>query len=169
MADFTQKSVVKSAVRTLATPIADYTTFSALIQDIIDNNPWGCTAYESAGISKPAIEKTKEGYAASISYENSEAKLVGKIPIRGPTMAAVNTAVTQITGNTAITTAMGTGVSASRDSSEDTFSCSLKCHHLSGELYTVTVKRDSITLSSYEADTIRTSLETWADAVPILA
>nr|WP_319537629.1 hypothetical protein [uncultured Methanospirillum sp.] len=84
-------------------------------------------------------------------------------------MAAVNTTVTQITGNTAITTAMGSGVSASRDSSEDTFSCTLKCHASNGELYSVTFKRDSVSLSSYEADSIRTGLEAWADTVAILA
>jgi hypothetical protein len=169
MGDFTQKSVVKSAARDLATPITDYTAFNALIQDILDNNPWGCTAYESAGVTKPAVEKSKEAYAATIVYENTEAKNVGSIPVRGPSMAAVNTAVTQITGNTAITTAMGSGVSASRDSSEDSFSCTLKCHASNGELYSVTFKRDSVTVSSYEADSIRTGLETWADTVASLA
>lgn len=74
MGDFTQKSVVKSAVRKLATPIADYTAFSTLIQDVLDSNPWGCTAYESAGIAKPAVEKSKEAYAATIVYENAEAR-----------------------------------------------------------------------------------------------
>ncbi len=161
--------MVKSAVRNLATPIADYTTFNALVQNILDNNPWGCTAYESAGVSKPAVEKTKEAFGATIVYENAEAKTVGSIPVRGPSMAAVNTAVTQITGTAAITTGMGTGVTASHDSSEDSFSCTLKAHHSNGELYSVTIRRDSITLSSYEADAIRTSLETWADAVAILA
>jgi len=169
MGDFTQKSVVKSASRDLATPFADYTTFNALIQDILDNNPWGCTAYDSAGIAKPAVEKSKEAYAAAVVYENTEAKQVGKIAVRGPTMAAVNTAVTQISGNTAITTAMGSGVSASRDSSEDTFSCTLKCHASNGELYSVTFKRDNVTVSSYEADSIRDGLETWADTVAVLA
>ncbi len=169
MGDFTQKSVVKSASRKLATPIADYATFNALVQDILDNNPWGCTAYESAGVAKPAIEKTKESYAATIVYENAEAKTVGSIPVRGPTMAAVNTAVTQITGAAAITSGMGSGVTSSRDSSEDSFSSTLKGHHSNGELFTVTFKRDSITLSSYEADAIRTGLETWADAIGILA
>ena len=169
MGDFTQKSVVKSAVRKLTAPIADYTTFSGIVQDVIDNNPWGCTPYESAGVAKPAVEKSKEAYAASIVYENTEAKQIGAIPVRGPTMAAVNTTVTQITGNAAITTAMGTGASVSRDSSEDTFSCTLKCHATSGELYSVTFKRDSVTLSSYENDAIRTALESWADTVAILA
>lgn len=169
MGDFTQKSVIKSATRKLAVPITDYTTFSALIQDVLENNPWGCTTYESVGVTKPAVEKTKEAYTASVIYENSEAKQVGKIPVRGPSMTAVNTAVTQITGNTAITTAMGSDVSASRDSSEDTFSCTLKCHGSNGEIFSVTFKRDSVNLSSYEADSIRTGLETWADTVAILA
>jgi len=169
MGDFTQKSVVKSAVRNLAAPIADYAAFNALIQDVLDNNPWGCTAYESAGVAKPAVEKSKEAYAATIVYENSEAKTVGSIPVRGPSMTAVNTAVTQITGIAAITTGMGAGVSASRDSSEDSFSCTIKAHASNGELYSVSFKRDSVTLSSYEADSIRTALETWADTVAILA
>ncbi|MDD1728311.1 MAG: hypothetical protein LUQ50_04475 [Methanospirillum sp.] len=169
MGDFTQKSVVKSAVRNLAAPIADYTAFNALIQDILDNNPWGCTAYESAGVTKPGVEKSKEAYAATVVYENAEAKTVGSIPVRGPTMAAVNTAVTQITGTAAITSGMGTGVTASRDSSEDSFSCTLKAHHSNGELYSVTFKRDSVTVSSYEDDAVRTGLETWADTVAILA
>ena len=169
MGDFTQKSVVKSAVRKLASPIADYTAFSALIQDVLDNNPWGCTAYESAGVAKPAVEKSKEAYGATITYENAQAKTVGSIPIRGPTMAAVNTAVTQITGVAAITSGMGAGVTPSRDSSEDSFSCTVKAHASNGELYSVTFKRDSVTVSSYEADSIRTGLEAWADTVAILA
>lgn len=169
MGDFTQKSVVKSAMRNLATPIADYATFHALIQDVLENNPWGCTAYESVGVTKPAVEKSKEAYAATIVYENAEAKTVGSIPIRGPTMEAVNTAVTHITGTTAITSGMGAGVTASRDSSEDSFSCTIKAHASNGELYSVSFKRDSITLSSYENDAIRTGIETWADTVAILA
>ena len=132
MAHFTQKTVVKSAVRELASPIAEYTTFNTIVQDVLDDNPWGCTAYESGGVSHPAVKTSKESYAASIIYENAEAKKVGQIPVKGPTMAAVNTAVTQITGNATITGAMGTGVSASRDSSEDTFSKTLKCHASNG-------------------------------------
>jgi hypothetical protein len=78
-------------------------------------------------------------------------------------MAAVNTAVTQITGNATITGAMGTGVSASRDSSEDTFSKTLKCHASNGMF--LSPIQDSVSLASYEADSIRTMLETWADSV----
>ena len=41
MADFTTKSVTKSAERKLSSPIGTVASFLALVQDIIDNNPWG--------------------------------------------------------------------------------------------------------------------------------
>ena len=68
---------------------------------------------------------------------------------------------------TAINTAMGG--TPSHDSSGDSFSCTLKCHHSNGENYSITFKRDSIVVSSYEADAILTTIETWADTVAILA
>ena len=43
MADFVEKSVVRTATRGLATPIADVATFDAILQDVLTNNPWGCT------------------------------------------------------------------------------------------------------------------------------
>ena len=61
------------------------------------------------------------------------------------------------------------GGTPSHDSSEDGFSVTLKCHHSNGENFSVTLKRDSVTVSSYEADAIRTGLESWADTVAILA
>ena len=57
---------------------------------------------------------------------------MGQIPVKGPAMATVNTAVTQITGNATITGAIGSGVSASRDSSEDTFSNKFTKAHCPG-------------------------------------
>ncbi|WP_319580910.1 hypothetical protein [uncultured Methanospirillum sp.] len=38
-ADFTQTATVKTAVRKLAAPIGSLTSFTALVQDILDNNP----------------------------------------------------------------------------------------------------------------------------------
>lgn len=58
------------------------------------------------------------------------------------------------------------GGTPSPDSSEDAFNAVLKCHHSNGELYNVTFKRDGITVSSYEADAIVTTIETWADTIP---
>jgi hypothetical protein len=167
MADFTQKSVTKSAERKFTTPISNVTTFLSLIQDIIDNNPWGCVSYTSAGATVAGIVRGSESYSGKVVYENAEAKTVGQISVKAPTSAAFTTDVNTILAATAISTAMGG--TPSHDSSEDSFSCTLKCHASNGENYAVTFRRDSITLSSYEADSIRTGLETWADSVGILA
>ena len=61
MADFTQSTNVKSAVRKLAEPIADISAFNAMIQSVILNNPFGCVSYMSSGASHPPVEKIKGG------------------------------------------------------------------------------------------------------------
>jgi hypothetical protein len=167
MADFTQKSVTKSAERKLTTPIDTVANFLALVQDVIDNNPWGCTSYTSNGAPIAGVVRGSESYSGKIVYENTEAKTVGQISVRAPTSAAFSTDVSTILATTAINTAMGG--TPSHDSSEDSFSCSLKCHAANDEHYSVTFKRDSVVVSSYEADSILTGIETWADTVAILA
>jgi hypothetical protein len=167
MADFVQKAAVKSAVRKLAAPIADLATFTALVQDILDNNPWGCVSYVSAGVTVAAVVKGTESYTGAVVYEDAQAKTVGRISVKAPTSAGFTTNVSTIVGTAALGTAMGG--TPSHDSSEDGFSVTLKCHHSNGENFSVTLKRDSVTVSSYEADAIRTGLESWADTVAILA
>jgi len=167
MADFTPTATVKTAVRKLAAPIGSLTSFTALVQDILDNNPWGCTSYEKAGVTLPAVSKSSESYSGRVIYENTEAKTVGSISIKAPTPTAFNTDVSTIVATTALNTAMGG--TPSHDSSEDGFSCTIKAHHSNGELYSVRFTRESVTLSSYEADAIRTGIEAWADTVALLA
>lgn len=75
--------------------------------------------------------------------------------------------MTTILANTALATAMGG--TASHDSSEDSFTVTLKGHTASGVLFNVRFTRETITVSSYEADAILTTIETWADTVPDLA
>ncbi|HIH02991.1 MAG TPA: hypothetical protein HA263_03760, partial [Methanoregulaceae archaeon] len=60
MANFVSRSVVKSAVRTLTNPIADLAAFTEVVDDILTNNPFGCTSYESSGETHQGVEKTKE-------------------------------------------------------------------------------------------------------------
>ncbi|MEN6343037.1 MAG: hypothetical protein ABFC89_10835 [Methanospirillum sp.] len=90
MANFVQKSITKSATRVLTTPIADVSAFTEVVDDIIANNPFGCTPYESAGQSMPAVEKTREAYTARVVYENGEAQTVGTVTARCPTVAALH-------------------------------------------------------------------------------
>ena len=167
MADFVQKTTVKSSTRKLTSPIPDLTTFVILKQTIIDTNPWGCVDYVSNGATIDGCLAGSEKYTGRIVYENGQAKTVGQIGISAQSAAAFNTDVNTILGIAALGTAMG-GI-PSHDSSEDSFSSQIKCNHSNGEKYTVTLKRDSITISSYETDAIVTAIETWADGLPILA
>lgn len=167
MANFTPRSVVKSAVRTLTTPIADLTAFTAVVDDIVTNNPWGCTSYESGGVSHQGVEKTKEAYTARFVYEDNEAVTIGTTTVKCPTVAAFNGVVTAVPAATAINTAIGqTGVHVS---DSDSYSATVKCHDANGELYNVVLTREAVTVSGYEADAILTAIEAWADAVPALA
>ena len=167
MANFVSRSVVKSAVRTLTTPIPTLAAFSEVVDDILTNNPFGCTAYESAGQSMPAVEKTRESYTARFVYEDSEAVAVATTAIKCPTVAAYNGVVTAVPAATAINTAIGhTGVHATDD---DSFSATIRCHGANGELYNIAVTRTAVTVSGYEADAILATVENWADAVPTLA
>ena len=76
-------------------------------------------------------------------------------------------------GATAILAARGPhgthGGTPARDSDNETFSATLKCHDPNGELYLVNFSRDRVTLTSYSDDAIRTKVETWADTVAALA
>ncbi|MFH0966943.1 MAG: hypothetical protein V1862_04580 [Methanobacteriota archaeon] len=124
-----------------------------------------CTSYEPAGATLPGVSKSSESYTGRVAYENAEAKTVGTISIKAPTPSAFSTDVSTIIATTDLNTVMGG--TPSHDNSEDRFSCTLKCQHGSGELYSVRFARDSTTLSSYEADSIRKAFETWVDTMCI--
>ena len=60
------------------------------------------------------------------------------------------------------------GGTPSRTPAKDTFSCRLKCHDHSGEVYYVTLSRSKVRISSYADDAIRATVEAWADGKPEL-
>lgn len=167
MADFESKSVIKSVERKLTTPFASKEAMNTIISAIITDNPWGCTTYISGGSTLPPVQKSSEYYSGAIIYENIEGKQVGKISVRAKTSGGFDTNIATILANTAIASAMGG--TASHDSSEDAFNVTLKCHSSDGELYNVNFKRDKVSISSFESDSIKNTIETWADTVPELA
>lgn len=167
MADFTQNTNVKSASRKLVGPITDVDTFNTIIQSVITSNPFGCVSYMSAGVNHPPVEKTHESYTAKFVYEDAEAKRIGTSAESYNTLAGYNTGIAAVLANTANATAHGGTIA--RNPAADSFSASLKCHNPSGEIYVVNFSRQQVTISSYEDDSIRTSIETWADGVPALA
>ncbi|HON81877.1 MAG TPA: hypothetical protein PLN56_06440 [Methanoregulaceae archaeon] len=167
MGDFVQQSITKTAVRELASPIADIAAFNNLVSGVISGNPWGCTAYDVAGVPQAPVAKSREGYTARIEYENAEAKVVGSVTARAPTVAAFNAAVTAIAADTALATAIGGD--AIHVSDEDSFSATLKCHDANGEIYYVAFGREQVRVTSYSDDAILATIETWADTKPELA
>ena len=167
MADFVQNSQTKSAIRELADPIADVAAFNTIVQSVITTNPFACVSYITAGVTHDPVEKTKEGYVVKIIYQDTDAKTVGTLSDKFDTIAGFSAGATAILANTALSTAHG-GTPV-RDTESETFSATLKCHDVNGELYMVNFSRGRVTLTSYSDEAIRTRVETWADSVAALA
>ena len=167
MADFVQNSIVKTAVRELANPIADVSSFDTIVGSVITDNPFECIAYMTAGVTHDPVEKTKETYTARLVYEDVDAKNVGTSSEKYNTIAGFNTGVAIIMANAPLATAHGG--TATHDPDVDSYSATLRCHDANGELYFVNFSRDRLTVTSYSADAILAKVETWADSVPALA
>jgi hypothetical protein len=167
MADFIETSNTKTAIRELTSPIASVAAFDAIIADVLATNPWGCVDYVQGGVTYDGVAKNRESYTVRVTYEDGEGSSVGTITARAPSVAAFDGTALEIMGNAALATAMG-GTPV-RDSDREAFSAQLRCHDAGGEIYYVTFSRDSVRITSYEDDLIRTTVETWADTVPALA
>jgi hypothetical protein len=167
MADFTQSTNVKSAVRKLAEPIGDISAFNAMIQSVILNNPFGCVSYMSSGASHPPVEKIRETYTARIVYQDEDANTVGRAADTYNSVTGFAAGIAAILANVPNSTAHGGTPVHTADG--DSYSATLRCHDPSGEMFYVNFTRQQVTISSYEDDGIRTRIETWADGVPALA
>ncbi len=167
MADFAQITSIKSAVRKLANPIADVAAFNTLVQSVITTNPFGCVSYRNAGVNHQPVEKNREAYTAKFVYQDEDAKSIGSGSESYNTIAGFTAGIAAMLANTANNAAHGS--SAIHAAAKDTFSATLKCNDPNGELYFVTISRQQVAISSYEDDSIRTVIETWADGVTALA
>ena len=167
MADFEPGTTTKTAIRRLASPISDATTFNAIVQSVIVSNPFGCVSYMSGGATHPAVEKTRESYTAKIVFEDTEAKVVGYLTDRYNDLDRFNAGIAVILGSGTLTTAHG-GTPV-RDTEKETYTATLKCHDPNGEIYTVNFSRSRVTIGSYSDEAIRTKVETWADTETALA
>ena len=125
MADFIQNSNVKTAVRTLANPIADIAAFNLIVQSVITDNPFACVAYMTGGESHPAVEKTRESYTVKIVYEDSNAKNIGNDSAKYNTIAGFTAGTTALLGSAANIAAHGG--TAVRDGENETFAATLRC------------------------------------------
>jgi len=167
MADFIQSNVTKSAVRTLASQIEDVATFNSIVQSVITDNPFACVSYMTAGVTHDPVEKTREDYTVKVVYQNTDAKTVGNDSSRFSTIAGFTAGAAALAASAALVTAHGG--TAVRDTDNETYSATIKCHDPNGELFNVTFSRNRVSLTSYSDEAIRTKVETWADTVAALA
>ena len=105
MADFTQNTNVKSAVRKLANPIAD---IDCVQHDCPERDPEQpvrvCIAYES-GVNHPPVEKSRESYTAKFVYQNGDAKTVGRRAESYDTVTGYTAGIAAVLANSANNTA----------------------------------------------------------------
>ena len=167
MADFVPTTVNRTAVRELSVPIASVTAFNNLVQSVITDNPFGCVGYtNSDGEYIEPVVLNRERYTAKVNFINADAKRVGTVSLDSPTIAAFEANATEVLANTAIAAAMGG--EAVRDPPHETYYAQLRCHDPSGDDYYLTFTRKTVRLSSYQDEAIRSTVETWADAVGTL-
>ena len=167
MADFVEKSNTKTAVRMLAEPIADVNTLRGIVQTVLVTNPFGCTPYESGGVTQDPVAKSREAYTARILFQDDDGRTVGQVTARAPSVAGFNASISEIMASTELAAAMGGD--PARDTRNERYLCALRCHGSGGEVYTVTFSRDQVRISSYSDDAIVGLVEAWADTVPELA
>jgi hypothetical protein len=167
MADFVQKTNVKTAVREHATPITDVAAFDLIVQSVITGNPFGCVAYTEAGITHQSVEKTREAYVAKVAYRNALAKTIGTDACKFSSITGFTAGAAALLASAPLAAAHGG--TAVRDPASETYSATLNCRDPNGELYMVTFSRSRVNLTSCSDDAIFTKVETWADTVPALA
>ncbi|MGA2120938.1 MAG: hypothetical protein ABSG49_02705 [Methanoregula sp.] len=167
MADFNLNNTTKSAVRKIATPLADVTAFDNLVQGVITSNPFQCVGYNASGVNHPPVERSRQGYTSRILYEDADAKTVALISVRAGTIAGFTSVANRIHDDTTIAAALGG--TPFRDLESEKYTSTLKCHDANGEIYFVNFSRNQVTLTSYSDEAIRSRVETWADTVAALA
>ena len=167
MTDFIETGSSKSAVRVLTNPIADIGTFNAIVNAVLTENPFECTDYTTQGVVTAGVVKNREYYTSKFLYEDDNAKTVGNITLKSPTVEAFTQSASRIAADTAL--AENIGGDAVRDYDNDAFYCQLKCHDANGEIYYVTFSRTKVRISSFESDAVLAKVENWADSIPALA
>lgn len=165
MGEFKELSVVKTAARKLVTPLADLAALNSIVDGVLENNLFECSAYQVGTTSHLPMEKTRESYTARIAYQDDDARTLGSVSARTSTPTGYTSAITAINANASLKTAIG-ATAVSHNPADDTLSVTLKCHDPNGELYTVT--RDTITVASYADEGIRGRMTSGADTIPAL-
>jgi hypothetical protein len=121
----------------------------------------------TAGVTHDPVEKTKESYTVKIVYQDTDAKTVGTDSSKFSTIDGFTDGAAALAASAALITAHGG--TAVRDTDNETYSATIRCHDPNGELFNITFSRGRLSLTSYSDEAIRTKVEAWADTVAALA
>lgn len=157
----------KITVRELANPISDVASFNTIVSSVITDNPFGCTAYMSEAQSHAPVEKVREAYTSRLVFEDANTSIVSTIEYESSTVNGFNTGIAVLMAIAPLAKAQG-GICI-YNPNEDSYYAMLRCHDPNGEIYYVIFTRDSVVLSNFSNDSIRTRFETWANGLAALA
>ncbi|MFA5237791.1 MAG: hypothetical protein WC362_08065 [Methanoregula sp.] len=166
MATFRPKTQRRSAILYLPVPFPDTRAFTALVQSVIMNNPFGCTSYMTGRKNHPPVEKVREMYTAKFVYLGAGRLRIGSGSDIYHSIEGYEDGIAAVVSNTA--NAMAHGGKAKHVPDADLFSVTLQCHDPDDALWFLSIARDRITISSYPDDAVKKRVEAWAKTVPAL-
>jgi hypothetical protein len=74
---------------------------------VIDDNPFGCTAYIQNDVQQDPVMRSKNAYTTRVIFQDNETDTVGYVTARAQTIAGFSASVTELLANEALTAAMG--------------------------------------------------------------
>jgi len=167
MRQFTPKHGTLSATCVLKKPLAGIEAFTAVLHEIVQQNPLGCTPYRTVKKQHPPVRKVRERYTAKFVYMDPAGKQIGSSSEVYDSVEGYENGIHAVMANLANITAHRGKARHLRES--DHFTVILQCHSEGGELFFLSLSRDRITVASYTSDAIRKSLEKWAERSPALS
>ena len=165
MAEFKPKQGPKSAYHNLKRPIATIEEFDRIVQSLLLKNPLGCTSYRSARKNHRPVEKVREMYTAKFVYLNDKKKRIGAAIEMYDSVGGYLTGIAAVISNVANNLSHRGTVKHMPD--DYLFSVTSVLYR-SGEVYSLRIARNRVTVSSYTDDTIRKKVAEWVDSVPAL-
>ncbi|MFA6363644.1 hypothetical protein [Methanoregula sp.] len=167
MAEFRPKPGSKSACHNLKRPIATIEEFDRIVQALLLKNPLGCTSYRSARKNHRPVEKVREMYTAKFVYLNDKKKRIGAAIDMYDSVEGYQTGIAAVISNVANNLSHRGKVRHLSD--DDLFSVTIRCCDPGGEVYSLSIARSRVTVSSYTDNAIRKKVAEWVDSVPGLA
>lgn len=158
MTDFTQTAVSMSAKRELTAPIIDLDTFESVITALMTDETMGLTKREAGSTS----------YTAKIAYFNAESDEIARISFNADTRAVYDSGREYLLGAVAAEAIAGEEGGASEDGGKALWNARVSCA-IGDDTFTVSLNRDSITVSGYAKAETLAAIETWADSIDALA